>query len=192
MESTRWAVRGLALGAGTALLLLGGGNVAFADHVPPGDTFQPVTYCHAAPPDDPKRYIEITTDNAAVIVGHGEEHDGDIIPSFEYVDANGDHQTYPGKNLDDSEILENGCVIPTTTTSPTTTSPTTTTSTSSTSTSTTSSSPGRPIPSGGVDTGGVGVASDDNFNAPVSFSVLGALLLALGTPALLRRRKQNG
>ncbi len=195
MRRTRTAVRGLAIGAGAAVILFGGAGAAFADHLPPGTTFQPVTFCHAAPPDDPKKYIVITTDDAGVIAGHDEQHDGDIIPSFQYVDHNGDHQTFPGKNLDNGgqEILDNGCVIPTTTTPPTTTSTSTTTTT--TTGTTTSSSPGRsttparPIPSGGVDTGNSGLVDDGSFNAPAALALLGVLGLAGGTAVAVRRRR---
>jgi len=210
MGSTTAAVRGLVIGAGAAVMLFGGASAALADHrdVPPGDTFQPVTFCHAAPPDNPNRYVTITTDNAAVIVGHSQQHDGDIIPPFEYVDANDEVQSFPGQNTDQLDVIENGCVVPTPTTTPpptTTSTTTTTTSTSPTETSPTETSPtrtsptrtspgqtttpARPIPSGGVDTGNSGLVDDGSFNAPAALGLLGALGLAGGTAVAIRRRR---
>jgi len=197
MESTKTVVRGLAIGAGAAVVILGGASAASADHLPVAEK---VTFCHAAPPDNVNQYIELTTDDNGVGPlgegqgGHADEHDDDIIPAFGYIDSEGNPADYPGKNLNNQELLdlaaEDGCVPsvvnpppPTTTAPPSTTAPPTTTGPSTT--------PARPIPSGGVDTGGTGVAGD-GFNAPASFAVLGGLLLAGGTAVIVRRRKYNG
>ncbi|MGI8721448.1 MAG: hypothetical protein ACR2JG_04395 [Geodermatophilaceae bacterium] len=71
--------------------------------------------------------------------GHADEHDDDIIPAFGYIDENGNHAEYPGKNLDNGgqAILDNGCKIPPVTTTPPTTTSTGTTTTGTTTTGTT-------------------------------------------------------
>lgn len=66
-----------------------------------------VTFCHAAPPDDVKMYVEITIDVNGVgpLVegqgGHANRHDDDIIPAFGFIDENGEHAEFDGKNLND-------------------------------------------------------------------------------------------
>ena len=184
---------------GVAAAMLVGAGSAYALPVA-----EKVTFCHAAPPDDAKKYIEITTaDNGVGPLaegrgGHADEHDDDIIPAFGYIDENGNHAEFRGKNLDNGgqAILDNGCVIPpvTTTSTSTTTTGTSTTGTSTTGTTTgTSTPPGRttpprPIPSGGVDTGNSGLVDDGSFNAPAALGLLGVLGLAGGTAVAIRRR----
>ncbi len=84
-----------------------------------------VTICHAHPADSlTGPWVSITVDVASVGYqhsGHQDEHDGDIIPPYEYTDAEGVVFSYPGKG--DQAILANGCVAiepsPTPTPSPT-------------------------------------------------------------------------
>lgn len=72
------AVLGLGLVMFAPALAHGGGS-------PPNPGHDPVTFCHATPPDTAANgWNEITTDDDGVLFGHAEEHDADIIPSFQY------------------------------------------------------------------------------------------------------------
>lgn len=71
-----------------------------------------MTICHAHPADSVTGpWVAITVDVASVGYqhsGHESEHDGDIIPPYEYTDADGQTFSYPGKG--DQPILAAGCV----------------------------------------------------------------------------------
>jgi hypothetical protein len=70
-----------------------------------------VTICHAHPADSVTGpWVSITVDVASVGYqqsGHQDEHDGDIIPAYSYVNSDYTVFTYPGKG--DPSILEAGC-----------------------------------------------------------------------------------
>lgn len=84
-----------------------------------------VTICHATPPDTAANgWHAITPDIASVGFqhsGHQSEHDADIIPAYQYTDAQGGTFFYDGKNLDfeflpgvtGADILAAGCKVPT-------------------------------------------------------------------------------
>lgn len=217
MQRNLTAVLALSSGIGAAILLVTGASVALALPNEPN-----ITLCHATPPDTAAQgYVEITVDaNSVFKQGHGTRHDADIIPAFDYTDAQGDTVHYPGKNLDHGgqAILDNGCeeVAPPTTTTPTTTTATTTTNTTTTSTTTTgttstatstSSHPsqtrpsqtgggnspgGRPIPSGAVDAGGTGLYDSGPSGSPAAILLLTGGLLTVASAALtVRWRRQT-
>src|SRR3990167_4883449 len=85
-----------------------------------------VTLCHRTGSES-NPYVIITTDIASdgyVQGGHdqheqvGNGYGGDIIPAYQYTARDGSVFNYPGKNLGSggSEILANGCQVPSTTT----------------------------------------------------------------------------
>ncbi len=90
----------------------------------------PVTICHATPPDTAAQgWEDITIDDDAIVKSaHNEQHDFDIIPSFNYWEQVDDVWTllnFPGKNLDTvfsgipgSAILAAGCTYTTVPTEP--------------------------------------------------------------------------
>ncbi|MCY1364975.1 hypothetical protein D9M69_518030 [compost metagenome] len=85
----------------------------------PDDTDKKITICHATHPRA-EAYESIKVSIAAILAGHG-QHEGDIIPSFPYVEQ-GVTGAYPGNRWDaeGQRILGNGCTaIPVHTPSPT-------------------------------------------------------------------------
>lgn len=110
MKARQWSIGSVALVVSlVGLLLLGVLALAARATAPPSHK---VTICHAHPADSlTGPWVEITADVASVGYqqsGHQDEHDGDIIPPWEYTDAEGGVFSYPGKG--DQAILENGCV----------------------------------------------------------------------------------
>ncbi|MEO6605310.1 MAG: LPXTG cell wall anchor domain-containing protein, partial [Aeromicrobium sp.] len=62
-----------------------------------------VDICHV-PPGNPENAHSISVSYNSIVKGEGHgknnaAHAGDVIPSFDYVDANDDPQVYPGRNL---------------------------------------------------------------------------------------------
>jgi len=99
----------------------------------PSNAHNPVTLCHATPPDTAANgWHSITVDDDAVFKeGHAGEHDDDIIPAFDYWTQDGGTGAwtlnhFPGKNLGTvfygstgAQILAAGCFVPVTPTAPT-------------------------------------------------------------------------
>jgi LPXTG-motif cell wall-anchored protein len=84
-----------------------------------------VTICHAHPADSlTGPWVSITVDVASVGYqhqGHQSEHDGDIIPPYQYTDVEGTTFIFEGKG--DQAILENGCAAIDVSPTPTPTTP---------------------------------------------------------------------
>ena len=81
-----------------------------------------ITICHATGSQS-NPYTSNTVDASSIdeennqyLDGHG-DHSDDIIPAFSYVNADGQTLSFPGRNLDKLDILQNGCnpVTPTAT-----------------------------------------------------------------------------
>ena len=80
-----------------------------------------VTICHAtASSSNPFTLNDVDVASSGLKAGH-QDHAGDIIPPFTYVDKDDNVISYPGKNLTTqygtstgAQVLANGCVIPTT------------------------------------------------------------------------------
>jgi hypothetical protein len=97
----------------------------FPKNCEPSNAHNPVTLCHATPPDTAANgWNSITVDDDAVFKkGHGTEHDADIIPAFDYWTQDGGDgpwtlHHFPGKNLTTvfygqtgAQILAAGCVV---------------------------------------------------------------------------------
>lgn len=111
--------------AGAAASIAIGGN---KPGPPKTNAHNKVTICHATG-SKKNPYVRITPDAAGVVSGHaGHQDKRDIIPPFDYYDASGSLQHFPGLNWDEKgqAIYMNGCRIPapgSTTTVPTPTTP---------------------------------------------------------------------
>ena len=95
-----------------------------------------ITICHATGSQS-NPYTSNTVDASSIdeennqyLDGHG-DHSDDIIPAFSYVNADGQTLSFPGRNLDKLDILQNGCnpVTPTATATATQTATATATAT---------------------------------------------------------------
>jgi hypothetical protein len=74
-----------------------------------------VRICHATgSTSNPYVSQEPEIENNGDLQGGHLNHDRDIIPPYQYIDANGETQTYPGKNWieEGQAIWANGCKIP--------------------------------------------------------------------------------
>lgn len=141
------------VGAGIALALAGT-SLAYTALPAAADSNPNITICHAAPPDQAKKFVVITIDGDAIFkVGH-DTHSDDVIPPFAYTNQQGKAVSYDGKNWQDNwavspegvaqeEVTAADCVAGQ---PPTTTTKTTTTSTTSTTPASSSSSSSSPAP----------------------------------------------
>ncbi len=69
-----------------------------------------ITICHATGSAS-NPFVQQQPDVDGILNGH-DGHPGDIIPAFDFLDNDGNSQQYPGKNLDQLDILSDGCNVP--------------------------------------------------------------------------------